>query len=156
MFCRGMRIDPSCTLEADARAVTSEGAVPTTDLPRYIVRIGADKPASQEQGKQKQVGAIMTTTATTLFAERKRIAELAGKYRLPAIYPQAQYVDALLQDLVTDVSAVQARAVRSIFFGGGTPTLLPPRDLTRVVATIDDVLATGAWRRHAGRSSVVT
>jgi len=29
-------------------------------------------------------------------------------------------------------------------------------ELETVVATIDDVLATGAWRRHAGRSSVVT
>lgn len=29
-------------------------------------------------------------------------------------------------------------------------------ELETVVATIDDALATGAWRRHAGRSSVVT
>jgi putative ABC transport system substrate-binding protein len=42
--------------------------------------------------KQKQVGAIMTTSPT-LFAERKRIVELAAKYRLPAIYPQKEYVD---------------------------------------------------------------
>ena len=27
------------------------------------------------------------------FAERKRIVELAGKYRLPAIYPQKEFVD---------------------------------------------------------------
>src|SRR4029077_11077782 len=31
--------------------------------------------------KHKQVGAIMTTAATTFLAERKRIVELAGKYR---------------------------------------------------------------------------
>ena len=36
--------------------------------------------------KQKQVGAIMTTSGRHFFAERKRIVELAGKYRLPAIY----------------------------------------------------------------------
>jgi putative ABC transport system substrate-binding protein len=35
----------------------------------------------------------MTTTATTFFAERKRIVELAGKYRLPSIYPQKEFVD---------------------------------------------------------------
>ena len=35
----------------------------------------------------------MTTTATTFFAARKRIVELAVKYRLPAIYPQAEFVD---------------------------------------------------------------
>jgi len=42
---------------------------------------------------QKQVGAIMTTSATTFFAERKRIVELAVKYRLPAIYYQKEFVD---------------------------------------------------------------
>jgi putative ABC transport system substrate-binding protein len=46
-----------------------------------------------QTAKQKQVSAIMTTQATTFFAERKRIVELAGKYRLPAIYPQKEYVD---------------------------------------------------------------
>jgi putative ABC transport system substrate-binding protein len=46
-----------------------------------------------QTAKQKQVGAIITTTATTFFAERKRIVELAGKYRLPVIYPQKEYVD---------------------------------------------------------------
>ena len=35
----------------------------------------------------------MTTTATTFFTERKRIVELAVKYRLPAIYSQKEYVD---------------------------------------------------------------
>jgi putative tryptophan/tyrosine transport system substrate-binding protein len=43
--------------------------------------------------KQKQVGAIMTTTAITFFAERKRIVELAVKYRLPAIYFEKEFVD---------------------------------------------------------------
>jgi ABC-type uncharacterized transport system substrate-binding protein len=43
--------------------------------------------------KQKQVGAIMTTTTRNFFAERKRIVELAGKYRLPAIYFQKDFVD---------------------------------------------------------------
>jgi putative tryptophan/tyrosine transport system substrate-binding protein len=47
-----------------------------------------------QTAKQKQVGAIMTTVATTFFAERKRIVEFAVKYRLPAIYPQKEFVDA--------------------------------------------------------------
>jgi putative ABC transport system substrate-binding protein len=46
-----------------------------------------------QTAKQKQVGAIMTTALRTFFAERKRIVELAGKYRLPAIYPQKEYVN---------------------------------------------------------------
>src|SRR5262245_44787080 len=43
--------------------------------------------------KQKQVGAIMTTATRPFFSERKRIVELASKYRLPAIYFQKEFVD---------------------------------------------------------------
>ena len=49
--------------------------------------------SSFQSAKQKQVGAIMTTASRTFFAERKRIVELAGKYRLPAIYFQKEFVD---------------------------------------------------------------
>jgi putative ABC transport system substrate-binding protein len=43
--------------------------------------------------KQKRVDAVMTVTTRPFFAERKRIVELAGKYRLPAIYYQKEFVD---------------------------------------------------------------
>jgi putative ABC transport system substrate-binding protein len=43
--------------------------------------------------KQKQVRAIMTTSTRSFFAARKRIVELAGKYRLPGIYNRKEYVD---------------------------------------------------------------
>jgi putative ABC transport system substrate-binding protein len=43
--------------------------------------------------KQKQVGAIMTTAGGRFFVERKRVVELAGQYRLPAIYPDKEFVD---------------------------------------------------------------
>ena len=43
--------------------------------------------------KQKQVNAILTMANRAFFSERKRIVELAAKYRLPAIYPQKEYVD---------------------------------------------------------------
>jgi putative ABC transport system substrate-binding protein len=46
-----------------------------------------------QTAKQKQVGAIMTMTTRQFFAVRKRIVELAGKYRLPAIYFQKEFVD---------------------------------------------------------------
>jgi putative ABC transport system substrate-binding protein len=46
-----------------------------------------------QTAKRKQVGAIMTTTTNFFFAERKRIVELAGKYRMPAIYFQKEFVD---------------------------------------------------------------
>jgi putative ABC transport system substrate-binding protein len=46
-----------------------------------------------QTAKQKQVNGIMTTGSRSFFTERKRIVELAGKYRLPAIYFQKQFVD---------------------------------------------------------------
>jgi putative ABC transport system substrate-binding protein len=46
-----------------------------------------------QTAKQKQVNAIMTITTRPFFAERRRIVELAGKYRLPAIYFQKEFVD---------------------------------------------------------------
>ena len=46
-----------------------------------------------QTAKQKQVGAIMTTTSPRFFAERKRIVELASNHRLPAIYFQKEFVD---------------------------------------------------------------
>ena len=46
-----------------------------------------------QTAKQKQVGAITMIPTRPFFAERKRIVELAGKQRLPAIYPQKEFVD---------------------------------------------------------------
>jgi putative tryptophan/tyrosine transport system substrate-binding protein len=43
--------------------------------------------------KQKRVDAVMTVTTRPFFAERKRIVEFAGKYWLPAIYYQKEFVD---------------------------------------------------------------
>ena len=46
-----------------------------------------------QTAKQKQVGAIMPLSTARFSAERKRIVELAGKYRLPAIYYRKEFVD---------------------------------------------------------------
>ena len=46
-----------------------------------------------QTAKQKQVGAIMPISTRPFFAVRKRIVELAGKYRLPAVYFQKEFVD---------------------------------------------------------------
>jgi putative tryptophan/tyrosine transport system substrate-binding protein len=52
-----------------------------------------DLASAFQTAKQRQVNAIMTMTTRAFFAERKRIVELAGKYRLPAIYFQKEFVD---------------------------------------------------------------
>jgi putative ABC transport system substrate-binding protein len=43
--------------------------------------------------QEKQIDAVMIGGGRTLFAERKRVVELAGKQGFPAIYPQKEYVD---------------------------------------------------------------
>jgi len=43
--------------------------------------------------KHQQVKAIITPSNRPYFAQRKEIVEFAGKYRFPAIFPQAEYVD---------------------------------------------------------------
>ena len=53
---------------------------------------------------------------------------------------QAAWRDALLADLAYEAAALPGRRLGSIFFGGGTPSLMPP---ATVAAVID--AATGHW-----------
>ena len=46
-----------------------------------------------DTARQKQVNAIMTTVNRNFLVERKRIANLAVKYRWPAIYFQKEFID---------------------------------------------------------------
>lgn len=48
--------------------------------------------------------------------------------------PATAYVDALLADLEQDLPAVWGRPVSSVFIGGGTPSLLPPEALDRLLS----------------------
>jgi len=41
----------------------------------------------------KKFDAIMIGGGRALFAERRRVVELVGKHRFPAIYPQKEFVD---------------------------------------------------------------
>lgn len=61
--------------------------------------------------------------------------ELAGS---PAGTDPASYVDVLLRELQLSVRVLgaAARPVETIFVGGGTPTLLTPGDLGRIVAAV--------------------
>ena len=84
--------------------------------------------------KQKQVGAIMTTTGTRFFAERKRIVELAGKYRLPAIYPQDEFVeDGGLMSYGVDYDDLFRRAAVYVdkILKGAKPADLPVQQATK-------------------------
>ena len=87
-----------------------------------------------QTAKQKQVGAIMTTASRRFFAERKRIVELAGKYRLPAIYPQKEFVDeGGLMSYGADYDDLYRRAAVYVdkILKGAKPADLPVQQATK-------------------------
>lgn len=50
--------------------------------------------------------------------------------------PHQAYVDALLDDLKQELHFVQGRQLQSIFIGGGTPSLLEPVQMKRLLDTV--------------------
>jgi len=50
--------------------------------------------------------------------------------------PEDQYIDALLADLESDLPRVWGRPVRSVFLGGGTPSLFSPEAIERLLAGV--------------------
>jgi putative ABC transport system substrate-binding protein len=84
--------------------------------------------------KQKQVGAIMTPAGRRFFVERKRIVELAVKYRLPAIYPDREFVDeGGLMSYGADLSDLYRRAAVYVdkILKGAKPADLPVQQATK-------------------------
>ena len=51
--------------------------------------------------------------------------------------PEEEYVDALLADLDADLAQVHNRALSSIFFGGGTPSLFSAKALGRLLEGVE-------------------
>ena len=84
--------------------------------------------------KQKQVGAIMTRVGNIFFAERKRIVELAVKYRLPAIYFSKEFVDeGGLMFYGTDYEDLYRKAAHYVdkILKGAKPADLPIQQATK-------------------------
>ena len=67
-----------------------------------------------------------------------------NSHAAPEHIPQDAYVDALLQDLDQDLTAVQGRSLRSIFFGGGTPSLFGPDAIARLLEGVHARIALDA------------
>jgi putative ABC transport system substrate-binding protein len=87
-----------------------------------------------QTAKQKQVGAIMTGGGRIFFAERKRIVELAGSNRLPAIYPDKEFVDeGGLMSYGRDSTDLYRRAAVYVdkVLKGAKPADLPVQQATR-------------------------
>ncbi|AJY48522.1 MULTISPECIES: radical SAM family heme chaperone HemW [Halomonadaceae] len=55
----------------------------------------------------------------------------------PRDLPEAAYLDALLQDLDSDLALAAGREIQTIFIGGGTPSLLSPWFYDRLLSEIE-------------------
>jgi len=88
-----------------------------------------------QTARQTQVGAIMTPGSPRFFFnERKRMVELAGKYRLPAIYPQKEFVDeGGLMSYGADYADLYRRAAVYVdkILKGAKPADLPVQQATK-------------------------
>jgi putative tryptophan/tyrosine transport system substrate-binding protein len=76
----------------------------------------------------------MTNAGRRFFAERKRIVELAGQYRLPAIYTQKEYVDeGGLMSYGADFDDLYRRAAVYVdkILKGAKPADLPVQQATK-------------------------
>lgn len=54
--------------------------------------------------------------------------------------PENTYLDALIADLQKDLHLVQDRSLQSIFFGGGTPSLISPQGIERLLTNIQKLV----------------
>src|SRR5215475_14714520 len=87
-----------------------------------------------QTAKQNQLGAIMPISTRPFFAVRKRIVELAGKYRLPAIYFQKEFVDeGGLMFYGADTADLYRRAATYVdkILRGAKPADLPVQQATK-------------------------
>jgi putative ABC transport system substrate-binding protein len=87
-----------------------------------------------QTARQKKVNAILPMANRRFFAGRKRIGELAAKYRLPAIYPQKEYVDeGGLMSYGVDYTDLYRRAAVYVdkILKGAKPADLPVQQATK-------------------------
>lgn len=54
--------------------------------------------------------------------------------------PQEEYIAALIDDLTIDLPYVQSRNINSIFFGGGTPSLIAPKYIELLLNKINSLV----------------
>lgn len=97
-----------------------------------------------KRGAAGHSGAAMTDSALALYVHWPFCVEKCPycdfNSHVRAAVDQEAWRDALLADLAHEAAALPGRRLGSIFFGGGTPSLMPP---TTVAAVIE--AATAAW-----------
>ena len=56
-----------------------------------------------------------------------------NSYEARGALPDLEYVDALLRDLQSEIELAQGRAIETIYFGGGTPSLFSAAAIARLL-----------------------
>jgi oxygen-independent coproporphyrinogen-3 oxidase len=59
-----------------------------------------------------------------------------NSHQLKSAKPDGAYIDSLIRDLDGELPWLKDRAVASIFFGGGTPSLFPPEEFKRLLSEV--------------------
>ena len=56
-----------------------------------------------------------------------------NSHQAPTELPEAQYVEALIEDLKQELTLIENRSIRSIFIGGGTPSLFSAESIAALL-----------------------
>ena len=128
---------PGATISIDLQLKNLRAAALSLKLKLEEIETQSDPESLESAFKianQKQVNAIVTTSSRNVFAERKRIVELANKYRLPAIYFQKEFVDeGGLMSYGVDYADLYRRAAVYVdkILKGAKPAELPVQQATK-------------------------
>jgi ABC-type uncharacterized transport system substrate-binding protein len=133
----GLLLTPGTSITKDLQLKELRPAAQALKLKLEEIETQPDARDSErafQTAKQKQVGAIMTTAGRNFFAERRRIVELAVKYKLPAIYFQKEFVDeGGLMFYGVDLTDLYRRAAVYVdkILKGAKPADLPVQQATK-------------------------
>ena len=98
------------------------------------IPIYAGKPASTATGLEFRVSPPLSLYIHVPWCVRKCPYCDFNSHEAEGTIPEHAYVDALIADLQSALPLIWGRPVQTVFFGGGTPSLLSP-------AAIDELLA---------------
>jgi putative ABC transport system substrate-binding protein len=76
------------------RDVESAAAASRLAFQRFVIRSAEELPDAFSAMSSEHIDALIVVASPLIYDERKRIAELAFKYKVPAIYDSAEYVEA--------------------------------------------------------------
>ena len=143
----GLLRPPGVSMGRDLQLKELRAAAPALKLKLEEIDTQPDRKGLEsafQTAKQKQLGAIIMMAARRFEDDRKRIVELAAKYKLPAIYPQKEFVDeGGLMSYGTDLADLYRRAAHYVekILKGAKPADLPVQQATKFEFVINSKAA---------------